>query len=123
MKTVKMIDVDDWDDLVKETYNKMYSFQQQDDCKERQIVNITVPTKPMDYENDTIPEIINGDVMGVSFDAWLARDINQNLEHQDDSYLELFWERNFYPHVSMIVNDLYKKGLLEAGEFSIDIDW
>ena len=123
MKTVKMIDVDDWDDLVKETYNKMYSFQQQDDCKERQIVNITVPTKPMDYENDTIPEIINGDVMGVSFDTWLARDINQNLEHQDDSYLELFWERNFYPHVSMIVNDLYKKGLLEAGEFSIDIDW
>ncbi len=37
--------------------------------------------------------------------------------------LELFWGRNFYPDVSMIIDDLYERGLLEAGDFSIDIDW
>jgi hypothetical protein len=32
-KTVQMISVQDWDKLVKETYGRPYSFQQQDDCK------------------------------------------------------------------------------------------
>ena len=35
----------------------------------------------------------------------------------------MFWERNFYPHVEMVMNDLHAKGLVEAGEYVIDIDW
>jgi hypothetical protein len=35
----------------------------------------------------------------------------------------MFWDRNFYPNVQMVANDLHKKGLLEAGEYSIRIDW
>lgn len=148
IKTKKFIDVSDWDNLVQKTYDKIYSFQQQDGCKPRGIHHIEVPMKnPYDYENDTIPEIFNsGEHYGVSFKAWLARDPEAVLNPTDEqlnnsnyywgktekdakrwkeskSHITLFWQRNFYPSVDMIINDLHKKGLLEEGEYVIDIDW
>ena len=123
-RTEKLIDVQDWDNLVTETYGRPYSFQQQDGCKDRQLVPITVPDDPYDYENDTVPEVVNGDEMGVSFKAWLARDPKTPLPDRDDTFgLTLWWERNFYPDVQMIANDLYEKGLIEAGDYMINIDW
>jgi hypothetical protein len=124
IKTVKMIDVQDWDDLVVKTYGRPYSFQQQDDCKERGVVGLTVPEEANDYENDTVPEVVNHEEMGVSFAAWLARDPKQPLPDRSDEWsVSLWWDRNFYPDVQMIANDLHAKGLLEAGEYSINIDW
>lgn len=123
-RSEKVIDVGDWDSLVQETYSRPYSFQQQDGCKERQRVYITIPDEAYDYENDTVPEIVNGEEMGVSFKAWLGRDPKQELPNDKNSWsLELFWERNFYPDVQMIANDLHSKGLVEAGDYVIDIDW
>ena len=122
----KVISVQDWDDLVVTTYGRPYSFQQQDDCKERQRVHISIPDHPYDYENETIPEVVNGDEMGVSFAAWLARDPEQKLNADDwdsPSAIIMWWERNFYPDVQMIANDLHAKGLIEAGDYVIDIDW
>lgn len=125
--TVKVIDLNDWDNLVSETYKRPYSFQQQDGCKDRQHVSITVPVNnPKDYENDTVPEIVNHEEMGVSFKGWLARDPEQKIPNKGGSgndFTNLWWDRNFYPHVDMIINDLHAKGLLEAGEYEIDIDW
>ena len=123
-RTETLIDVQDWDALVTETYGRPYSFQQQDGCKDRDLVAITVPEECDDFENDTVPEIVNGDEMGVSFKAWLARDPKTPLPDRDDTFgLTLWWERNFYPDVQMIANDLYEKGLIEAGEYLINIDW
>jgi hypothetical protein len=125
-RKLEMIDVDDWDDFIEKTYGRPYSFQQQDGCKERGIEYISVPCDPEDYKNDTVPEKVNNPEMGVSFKAWLERDPTQKLFNKDDqeSYcLDLWWDRNFYPHVSMIINDLHSKGLLEVGEYGIDIDW
>lgn len=126
-RKVNVIDVDDWDELVSETYGRPYSFQQQDECKPRQHVYITVPVEhPEDYKNDTVPEVVNHPEMGVSFKAWLERDPEQKLPGKDDQdswSLGLWWDRNFYPHVDMIINDLHSKGLLEAGDYNIDIDW
>ena len=123
----KVIDVSDWDALVKETYGRPYSFQQQDGCKERQRVRITIPDQAYDFENETIPEIVNNEEMGVSFAAWLERDPKQKLDNEDERgykyELELWWLRNFYPDVQMIANDLHGKGLIEADEYTIDIDW
>lgn len=123
----KVIEVQDFDKLVQETYNKPYSFQQQDDCKPRGTFNFEVPNKygNEDYENDTIPFKINGSEMGVSFKSWLnttEEDIKKGFPERETS-LELFWDRNFYPHVDMIIDDLHKKGLIEEGEYTIDIDW
>lgn len=127
IKTIKQIEVGDWDDLVTNTYRRPYSFQQQDGCKERQSVGITVPLEdPEDYKNDSLPEEVNHSKRGVSFKAWLERDPKQKLSNPKDQYdfsLELWWDRNFYPHVDMIINDLHSKGLLEAGEYEIKIDW
>ena len=64
--------------------------------------------------------------MGVSFKAWLERDPKQKLNDKvdrDNFSLNLWWERNFYPSIDMIINDLHKKGLIEEGEYVIEIDW
>ena len=72
-----------------------------------------------------VPEIVNHEEMGVSFKSWLARDPHKPLSSgREDSFgLELWWERNFYPDVQMIANDLHSKGLIESGDYVIDIDW
>lgn len=124
---ISIIKLFDWDTLVETTYGKKYSFQQQDGCKDKGKEYITVPVEdPEDYENDTIPEIVNGEEMGVSFKAWLKRDPKQELSDEKDASswsVDLWWERNFYPHVDMIINDLHEKGLLPAGDYMMDIDW
>lgn len=117
-KSVQMIDVGDFDDLVTKTYGRPYSFQQQDGCKERGTFDLTVPCDINDFENDTVPEEINGDEMGVSFSAWLARDPKEWKRTKLHR-----WERNFYPTIESVANDLHAKGLLPAGEYVIDIDW
>jgi len=119
-----MITVQDWDDLVTSVYNRPYSFQQQDGCQDRGLFNITIPDEPYDFENDSIPEEVNGDEMGVSFKSWLERDPKLKLYNKDDdSGITLFWERNFYPDIQMIDNDLNNKGLIPNVEFTIIIDW
>lgn len=148
IKNVKMIEVSDWDKLVSDTYGKPYSFQQQDGCQPRGVVNITIPDGTYEEEmNDSIPEVINNEYeMGVKFDVWLKRDPNEPLNpskeelkncnyywgkteedeikwKQDKSHITMFFERNFYPNLQTLANDLHQKGLIEAGEYSIRIDW
>ena len=119
-----MISMQDWDDLVEKTYGKIYSFQQQDGCQERGNVYITIPEEADEYENETIPEEINGEEMGVSFSAWLARDSKEwNGDKADKSFVDMFWSRNFYPNLQMVANDLHAKGLIPKGEYVIEIDW
>lgn len=121
----RIVEDQDLDRLVEETYGRLYSFQQQDGCKQRGVHNITVPVEyPEDYENDSVPDIINGDEMGVSFKAWLERDPKEwKGKKEDKTFLDLFWHRNFYPHIDTVVNDLYNKGLIEKGDYTINIDW
>lgn len=126
IRTVKMIEVFDWDELVQKTYGRPYSFQQQNGCQSRGIHEFTVPDPDEAYDeemNDDIPEVVNGDEMGVKFAVWLARDPQQRLPERDDTFgLTLWWERNFYPDFQTVANDLHAKGLLEAGEYTINID-
>lgn len=124
IETVQSISLDAWDKLVEKTYGRVYAFQQQDGCKARGTRKITVPVEnPDDFPNDDLPEIINSDQLGVSFKAWLARDPKQVVLDEDEDYTKLFWERNFYPSLDMVVNDLHAKGLLPAGKYVINIDW
>jgi hypothetical protein len=126
-KTKKVIDCFDWDDLVEKTYKKPYSFQQQDGCKSRGVVDITIPEQgDYDFQNDTLSFKINGNEMGISFKTWLEtseEDINKDNPESYKGQNRLFWERNFYPSLQVIANDLYKKGLIEKGEYVINIDW
>lgn len=123
---VRYIQSKDWDELVTETYEKPYCFQQQDGCKMRGTFHIEIPS-PYEEDsemNDSIPEKINGEQMGVKFAVWLGRDPKQPIPNQKYDYeLNLFWTRNFYPDIHTLANDLYKNGLIEAGEYVINIDW
>lgn len=128
MRQVTLIDVYEFDGIVEETYGRTYSFQQQDGCKSRGTYEFSVPLDgPYDFEQETIPEEVNGDEMGVSFAAWLARDPEQPLDSKDEwdreHGLDLFWSRNFYPSVDMIIHDLHTKGILKEGDYIINIDW
>lgn len=122
----KIIDCSDWDDLVIETYGKPYCFQQQNGCQSRGNFNISIPQEDVDELDmpDSIPEVINGNEMGVKFEAWLARDPKEwNGKEEDRGFVDMFWDRNFYPDIQVIANDMYKKGLVDAGDYIINIDW
>ena len=124
IRNEKVIDSDAWDDFVYKAYNRKYCFQQQNGCRGRGNHYLKVPDEADDFLRDSVPEIVNGEEMGVSFAAWLARDPQQPLEGQKYDYqLTLWWDRNFYPDIQMIANDLHEKGLLEAGQYTINIDW
>jgi hypothetical protein len=121
----KQIEVQDWDDLIEKTYGKIYSFQQQDGCKGRGIETISVPDKwGEDYKVDLLPFEVNGIRRGVSFQSWLNTSPEETAKQfRYDWENRIFWDRNFYPHVSMIINDLHSRGILEEGEYDIKIDW
>lgn len=123
-----VIEENDWNDLIIKTYNRPYNFQQQDGCKSRGVHHLTVPSKYAETQDaemyDSIPEIVNGVKMGVKFKVWLERDPKQSLPDKTNTFgLRLFWARNFYPDVDTIANDLHKKGLIDEGDYVINIDW
>lgn len=149
IRIIKQIDCSEWDRVVKETYGKPYCFQQQDGCKSRGVEWVSTDMGEWDEEDDdvdTIPELINGEKMGVSFQTWLNRDPLTPLNPTDEelkkcgyyngkteeekfdwcsseSHRKLFWYRNFYPSADIIAHDLCKRGLLEPGDYQINIDW
>jgi len=130
----KVIRLRDLNQLVVETYGRPYNLQQQEGCMLRCTISVTVPDPdPDDFESVEIPEVINGEVQGVSFAAWLARDpaapigdrpVVEGLERFADRLdRRLFWERSFYPSLGMVLNDLHTRGLIPADEYGIVIDW
>lgn len=117
----RIVSDSDFDSLVENTYGKKYCFQQQEGCRDRGQYRLSVPEKyAEDYDNDEIEIQVNGDEMGVSFKAWLAQEENFYVDEFSD---RLFWYRNFYPSLEVLVNDLYEKGLIEAGDYILDVNW
>ena len=125
-KTVKLIEYLDWNNFVTDIYRKPYNFQQQFGV-DRGTEKFSVPypyEDEFDFENTSIPFEVNGNNYGVSFETWLNTSPEDTLKHFDGEFSNrLFWVRNFYPDVSMIIMDLHSKGLLEEGEYVIDVDW
>lgn len=123
INTRKVIDLSEWDKVVEETYGRPYCLQQQNGCVGRGMVQLTVPNESNDYERNEISEF--GKIeMGVSFAAWLKRDPKTPLKEQEHDFEnKLWWERNFYPELQMVANDLCSKGLLPPGDYFINIDW
>jgi hypothetical protein len=120
-----IIELNDWDNLIKETYGKPYSFQQQDGCKDKGMVTITVPSDDWAPDLPTkIPFELNGNVMGIDFQTWVNTDPKDHDKHFEYQFgTELFWQRNFYPDLISLTDDLLGKGLIEKGTYFINIDW
>ncbi len=118
------ITLEDWNKLVEETYKRPYDFQQQEGCQDRGVYTINIPEEFSEEEiQEIVPEIVNGEEMCVKFSSWLKRDPEQLLENEKYKWERtLWWQRNFYPHIQMIANDLHLKGLIPAGEYDIKVD-
>jgi hypothetical protein len=120
----KLIDIHDWNDLVRKTYGKIYNFQQQRGCQPRGLFHIPIPSDYTEDEemNDDVTIVVNGGKKGIKFEKWLEKDSKiHNFKNEWEN--ELFWERNFYPDIYTVANDLHKKGLIEPGDYIIEIDW
>lgn len=137
-RSINIIELEDWNAAIRGVYGKPYDLQQQDGFRSRGVLWLTVPDISGDeYMHEEIPEIVNHHKMGVKFRAWLGRDPSKGIpldpvfdfdspEERGRSAalsLELWWHRNFYPDVRELANDLHGRGLLEAGEYGINIDW
>jgi hypothetical protein len=125
---VKLIEEVKWSEFVSEIYNRPYRFRVQNGCMDIVRFRFSVPDDAEDFSNKTIPEILNGDERGVSFSAWLERDPKILLKDQFTDILAqcrtiMWWERKFYPKFQMVANDLHKRGMLDAGDYLINIDW
>lgn len=124
VNTKQYIEEQDFSSFVSSTYGRPYRFQQQEGCQDRGLAYVSVPSEGFDFDNDSIPE--DGSEMGVSFKAWLERDPKAPVgkgSDQPEYIKELFWYRNFYPHIDMILNDLYDRDLIGEGDYTIVIDW
>jgi hypothetical protein len=127
-ETIKYVQVSDLDDFIEETYKRPFSFQQQFGCRARGTQYVKVPVKDVEegyvLEGYVLEDIIKNEYGSVSLKDWLERDPTEQLSESDSAWtLEMFWERNFFPNIEILFDDLFKKGLIEAGEYVINIDW
>lgn len=128
IKQVNLIESSEWDKFVSKVYERPYCLQQQEGCRDRETISLSVPDEEYDENmNDEFP-LPTDDIMGVKFAAWLSRDPKEKFldyyhEEISDFELSLWWLRNFYPDLQTVANDLYNRGLLVAGEYVINIDW
>lgn len=115
MRDVKLIEASEFNALVEQTYQRPYSIQHQ----YRSYVKFSVPADDYDYTANYV-DIEDDGASGVCFAAWLARDVSQPFNPQGLVFqTKLFWYRNFYPALEMVVNDLHAKGLLPVGEYVV----
>lgn len=120
----KVISEIDWSNFVSHFYGRPYRFQQQNGCYERGNFYLSVPSEPDCDMNDQIPETLETEEMGVKFEKWFERDPKMAVGEMTSEWeIALWWERNFFPDIQDVANDLYKRGELPAGEYVIDINW
>ena len=104
-REVRMIWELDFSKLVTETYGRPYSLQQQDPMLgQNEIIEVTVP----DHPSVADPE--------QHFAEWLGREVEASPD-------VLWWHREFYPELQVVLNDLRVRGLIEPGEYVIHAWW
>lgn len=119
-RTEKVVDSFDLDRLVQDTYGKGFCYQQQDGCKSKGSEVWDIPTKFSGVHLDVKPEDVKNTTYGTTFKTWLESDL---YEHFPNKEVGLKYERNFYPPLGDVLNDLHSKGLIEEGRYRIVIDW
>ncbi len=125
-RTETVIEVSEWDALVTKTYGRPYDYQQQEGGRERGEIRFKVPDVAAEkYTHKSISEMADPRVRGVVFAQWLARDLNQQFQDKNRNEYALlrWWDEVFYPDLQTLANDMHTKGVLETGDYCIDVDW
>lgn len=123
-ENLRVIENYKWNEFISSIYNLPYNYQQQNDRQNTNFeFNIPNDLEEEDLGSDSIPYEVNGEDECVKFDTWKNSDfeeIGKNFEYEVET--KLFYERNFYPSIFQILNDLYNRGLIEEGDYLIRID-
>lgn len=115
------IEYTDWNNFIQSVYNKPYDLLQQVDS-ESTIITMSVPGNVDNTKiNKDIPENIDeNELRCVELETWLNKDPQEeNPNFKYKSHQTHWWKRYFYPDIQAIANDLYEKGLLEEGNYTI----
>lgn len=93
-------------------YGRPYHLQQQGDMMGQEVsTRFTVPDpEDGEWEGMEAPTLVD----------WLKATPPTD-EHDRTEILR--WERDYYPQLGAVVNDLHTKGLLDAGEYLIYAEW
>lgn len=130
----KVVEDYHWNAFVESVFGKepnTYNFQQQNGCRDRGLYLVRVFPSEEDLldEQELLDEEISykvngyGEMFGVSLKTWLNTSKEDTKSKVGKDYLnDLFWARHFYPTIEELVAYLYKLGLLEEGDFYIEID-
>ena len=105
---IRQVSDTDFDNLVMETYGKSYAIQQQEGCRDRGVIYISVP--PLYDINvneypDTIEQAIDEDMYGVRWEDWLAVNPNDERLGEEDWEREMALQRNVYPPMHDLINE------------------
>lgn len=109
----------DFSRYVSEHYGRPYNLQQQGDMLgQESAVKLTVPDpEDGEWEGMTMPTLVQwqeatppGDHPEGGYDPNVSR---ENMR----------WEREYYPQLEAVANDLHAKGLLDAGEYILFVSW
>jgi hypothetical protein len=116
-KPVTLIWESDFSELVRKVYGRPYQFQQQEGCRGQEtIYKFSVPAQPIGDHYQAVP-----------MQQWLEATPPPPAEpgkYDSARYTEeLRWDREFYPEMEEVVNDLHQKGLIDPGEYALHIWW
>lgn len=140
VETWKVINESEFNEVVSKTYGRPYHLQQQGDM----LGNDT--THRIEVSKDGSEGCSGG---SVSLNEWLAVDPETHKfpdprwettgKHLPDdhpskkfypeflepgtSYYDMHWERDFYPDMDELLDDLLEKGLIEEGTYQINVSW
>ncbi len=118
-RQITLIWESDFSKMVSEVYGRPYRFQQQGDMKGQDSIE---KFEVSDFDDETDPdEYFRGAYSLPSLADWLAAEppTKENYSHAE----ELRWDREFYPPFEEVVHDLYKRGLIDKGNYALHIWW
>lgn len=93
---------------VSELYGRPYNLQQQGDMLAQESAVALVVPELEDWNEDP------------SLEEWLAATPPVSAADYIDT---MRWERQFYPSLEAVANDLHARGLLDAGRYIIHVSW
>lgn len=115
IQDVRLIEEREFSALVTRVYGRPYRLQQNMMLGQDTIYPLTVPEpEPVDESHEP------------SFAEWASQDPDLDADGHPWRHAwekEIWWEREFYPPFSALVNDLYERGHLPMGTFMLHVWW
>lgn len=99
--------------FISYVYKRPYSMQQVEFLSQDTMLSVTVGDHPSE-------SVYWGQE---AFEEWRDRDANDHDQHEDNFMRTLTWQREYGCSIEPIMQDLFKQGLLPAGDYIVHVWW